>query len=126
MNRPVRKNQDLHGNAPDSYPVALLLLDVLNDVDFPGNSALLKSMRSLGKNISALKKRCKDAAIPVIYVNDNCGKGRSDFSAVLSHCLRPDSPGSPMVRQLIPEASVVLKPKHSAFYATPLDTLISV
>jgi hypothetical protein len=38
MNLPVRKNQDLHGNAPDSCPVALLLLDVLNDVDFPGNS----------------------------------------------------------------------------------------
>jgi nicotinamidase-related amidase len=32
-----------------------------------------------------------------------------------------------MVSQLIPEASdyIVLKPKHSAFYATPLDTLFS-
>jgi nicotinamidase-related amidase len=126
MNLPVRKNQDLHGNAPDSCPVVLLLVDVLNDVDFPGNSQLLKSIRALGKNISALKKRCRDAGIPVIYVNDNCGKGRSDFSAVLSHCLRPDSPGCPMVSQLIPEASVVLKSKHSAFRATPLDTLISV
>jgi nicotinamidase-related amidase len=126
MNRPVRKNQDLHGNAPDSYPVVLFLVDVLNDVDFPGNSQLLKSIRSLEKNISALKKRCRDAGIPVIYVNDNCGNGRSDFSAVLSHCLRPDSPGYPMVSQLIPEASVVLKSKHSASRATPLDTLISV
>jgi nicotinamidase-related amidase len=117
----------LHGNAPDSCPVVLLLVDVLNDVDFPGNSQLLKSVNSLGKNISALKKRCKDAGIPVIYVNDNRGKWRSDFSAVLSHCLRPDSPGCPMVSQLIPEASdyIVLKPKHSAFYATPLDTLFS-
>jgi hypothetical protein len=64
MNLPVRKNQDLHGNAPDSCPVVLLLVDVLNDVDFPGNSQLLKSIRALGKNISALKKRCKDARIP--------------------------------------------------------------
>jgi hypothetical protein len=56
----------LHGNAPDSCPVVLLLVDVLNDVDFPGNSQLLKSIHSLGKNISALKKRCKDAVIPVI------------------------------------------------------------
>jgi isochorismate hydrolase len=31
-----------------------------------------------------------------------------------------------MVSQLIPEASdYILKPKHSAFYATPLDTLFS-
>jgi len=127
MNRPVHKNEDLHGNAPDSCPVVLLLVDVLNDVDFPGNSRLLKSINSLGKNISALKKRCKEAGIPVIYVNDNRGKWRSDYSAVLSHCLRPDSPGCPMVGQLIPEASdyIVLKPKHSAFYATPLDTLFS-
>lgn len=127
MNRPVRKNEDLHGNAPDSCPVALLLVDVLNDVDFPGNSQLLKSINSFGKNISVLKKRCKDASIPVIYVNDNRGKWRSDFSAVLSYGLRPDSPGCPMVSQLISDASeyIVLKPKHSAFYATPLDTLFS-
>ena len=127
MNRPVRKNQDLHGYAPDSCPVVLLLVDVLNDVDFPGNSQLLKSIHSLGENISALKKRCRDAGIPVIYVNDNRGKWRSDFSVVLSHCLRADSPGCPMVSQLIPEASdyIVLKPKHSAFYATPSDTLFS-
>jgi len=127
MNRPVRKNEDLHGNAPDSCPVVLLLLDVLNDVDFPGNSQLLKSIDSLGKNICALKKRCKESGIPVIYVNDNRDRWRSDFSVVLSHCLRPDSPGCPMVRQVIPEASdyIILKPKHSAFYATPLDTLFS-
>jgi nicotinamidase-related amidase len=110
MNRPVRKNQDLHGNAPDSCPVVLLLVDVMNDVDFPGNSQLLTSIRALGKNISALKKRCKDAGLPVIYVNDNRDKWRSDFSVVLSHCLRPDSPDRPMVSQLIPEASVVLNP----------------
>ena len=74
MNRPVRKNEDLHGNAPDSCPVILLLVDVRSDVDFPGNSQLLKSIKSLGKNICALKKRCKDASISVIYVNDNRGK----------------------------------------------------
>ena len=123
----MHKNEDLHGNVPDSCPVVLLLVDVLNDLDFPGNEQLLKSIASLGKNIAALKIRCQGAGIPAIYVNDNRGKWRSDFSAVLSHCLRPDSPGCPMVSQLIPEASdyIVLKPKHSAFYATPLDTLFS-
>jgi nicotinamidase-related amidase len=112
MNRPVRKNEDLHGNAPDSCPVVLLLVDVLNDVDFPGNSQLLESINSLGKKISALKSVCKDAGIPVIYVNDNRDRWRSDFSVVLSHCLRSDSPGCPMVSQLIPKASgyIVLKP----------------
>jgi hypothetical protein len=70
MNRPVRKNEDLHGNAPDFCPVVLLLVDVLNAVDFPGNSQLLKSIHKLGKNISTVKKRCKDAGILVIYVKE--------------------------------------------------------
>ena len=46
MNRAVSKNEDLHGNAPDSCPVVLLLLDVMNDLDLPGNSKLLKSAPS--------------------------------------------------------------------------------
>jgi hypothetical protein len=29
------KNHDLHGNAPDDAPVALLLVDVINDMEFP-------------------------------------------------------------------------------------------
>jgi hypothetical protein len=100
MNRPVPKNEDLHGNAPDSCPVVLLLLDVLNDLeDFPGNSQLLKSAESLGKNIADLKKRCDKSGIPSIYVNDNRGKWRSDFSVVLSRCLRAASPGLSMVSQ---------------------------
>jgi hypothetical protein len=51
----------LHGDAPDPCPVIFLLVDVLNNVDFPGNAQLLKSLNALGKNISALKERCKDA-----------------------------------------------------------------
>ena len=84
MNRHVRKNEDLHGNAPDSCPVFLLLVDVLNDVDFPGNSQLLKSINSLGKNISALKKNCKDTGIPDIYVKIIAVSGLGFFRSVIS------------------------------------------
>jgi nicotinamidase-related amidase len=123
----VHRNEDLHGNVPESCAVALVLIDVLNDLDFPDNAELLRTAPALARNIAALKKRCKDLRIPVIYVNDNRDRWRSDISAVLAHCTAPDSPGRKMVKKLIPEASdyVVLKPKHSAFYATPLDTLIS-
>jgi hypothetical protein len=79
MNWHVRKNEDLHGNAPDSCPVVLLLVDVLNDVDFPGNSQLLKSINSLGKNISALKKNCKDTGIPDTYVKIIAVSGARTF-----------------------------------------------
>jgi hypothetical protein len=35
------KNHDLHGNAPDEAPVVLLLIDVINDLEFAGGEALL-------------------------------------------------------------------------------------
>jgi nicotinamidase-related amidase len=60
-------------------------------------------------------------------VNDNYGKWRSDFSAVLKHSLREDALGREMVRLLVPDPDdyVILKPKHSAFYATPLNTVLA-
>src|SRR4051812_24079471 len=117
---------DLHGNAPDRCPLALLLIDVLNDLDFPQNQELVRSSVLLGKHIATLKQRCKEAGVPTIYVNDNHGKWRSDYNAVLNHCLRPESPGRLMVEQLVPAAEdyIILKPKHSGFYATPLETLL--
>jgi nicotinamidase-related amidase len=127
MMRLGEHNEDLHGNVPDSSSVALLVIDVINDLDFPGASSLRKVTPQLARNIAALKVRCRKAGIPVIYVNDNRAKWRSDFSAVVKHCLRPDSPGRDLVKPLIPAADdyIVLKPKHSAFFATPLETLLS-
>ena len=78
MRSPVSKNQDLHGNVPDSCSVVLLLVDVINDLDFPHNSALLKAVPALGSNISRLKSRCRALGIPAIYANDNRGRWRSE------------------------------------------------
>jgi nicotinamidase-related amidase len=127
MNLNINKNRNLHGNVPDTCPAALLLVDVINDLNFPGNSNLLKVAPRLGQNIANLKVRCKKVGIPSIYANDNRDRWRSDFSAVLSHCMKPDAPGRELVRKLLPDESdyLVLKPKHSAFHATPLDTLLS-
>jgi nicotinamidase-related amidase len=121
------RNRDLHGNAPDRCAVALFLIDVLNDLDFPGAAPLVKSAPKLAKAIAALKRRCREAGIPAIYINDNRYRWRSDVSAVLAHCLRPESPGRWLVEPLIPlpDDYIILKPKHSAFYATPLDTLLA-
>jgi nicotinamidase-related amidase len=127
MRRPTQRNDDLHGNAPHHYPVALLLVDVLNDLDFPDAEELLNKAPTLAKNIAALKRRCRRVEIPAIYVNDNRGKWRSDASDVIQQCLREDGPGRSLVEPLVPlqEDYIVLKPKHSAFYATPLDILLS-
>ena len=36
------KNPDLHGSVPDSSPVALLLIDVINDMEFEDSEALVE------------------------------------------------------------------------------------
>jgi nicotinamidase-related amidase len=120
------RNGDLHGNAPDVSSVVLLLIDVINDLSFPGNKDLVRRSVTLAKSITKLKKRCKRAGIPAIYVNDNWGRWRSDIAAVLRHCLRAQSPGREMTKLLVPEADdyIVLKPKHSPFYASPLETIL--
>ena len=120
------RSDDLHGNAPDKSRVVLLLIDVINDLSFPGNKDLVRRSVALAKSIAKLKKRCTESGIPSIYVNDNRGRWRSDISAVLSHCLRAQSPGREMTKLLIPEADdyIVLKPKHSPFYASPLQTIL--
>ena len=69
-----KETSDLHGNAPDNSLVALLLVDVINDFDFPGGTQLLRQALPAAKRIVALKERCRRGGIPTIYVNDNFGK----------------------------------------------------
>lgn len=120
------KNEDLHGNVPDKADAALLLIDVINDLEFEGGEELLEHALPIAENIAALKKRARDAGIPTIYVNDNFGKWQSDFNQVLEHCLEEDVRGKPVVQILKPEEDdyFVLKPKHSGFFSTTLDTLL--
>ena len=120
------KNDDLHGNVPDNSPVALLLIDVINDLEFPGGAELLKFAVPAAENISRLKKRASQAGVPVIYVNDNFGRWRSDFKRIVTHCLHDDVRGRPIAELLVPsrEDYFVLKPKHSGFFSTALDLLL--
>jgi len=83
---PKSKNSDLHGNAPDNASVALLLVDVINDLEFEGGEVLLPHALAAAQRIAALKESCREAGIPSIYVNDNFGKWRSDFKAVVAAC----------------------------------------
>ncbi len=120
------KNDDLHGNAPDDAEVALLLIDVINDLEFDGGEALLTQALPMAVHIAALKHRTKQAGIPVVYVNNHFGRWQSDFAKLLAHCLDDGVRGQPLAEQLRPEGEdyFVLKPKHSGFYATTLDLLL--
>jgi nicotinamidase-related amidase len=120
-----RKNIDLHGSAPDKHAFALLLIDVINDFDFPEADRLLKYARPMARNLLGLKQRAQKAGVPVIYVNDNFGRWKSDFRRTVNHCVMQGR-GRDVVKLLRPEESdyFVLKPKHSGFFSTTLETLL--
>ncbi|MEZ0485803.1 cysteine hydrolase family protein [Fibrella aquatica] len=120
-------SDDLHGNAPDSSPVALLIIDMINDLEFPEGPAFFEPTLAAAHQIAALKQRAKAAGVPVVYINDNFGKWRSNFDDLLAHCLTSDVRGRPIAERLRPadDDYVVLKPKHSIFYATTFETLLA-
>lgn len=120
------KNDDLHGNVPETSPVALVLVDVINDLEFEHGKALLRRALPMAKKLAAFAERAREAGVAVIYVNDNFGKWRSDFRTLLEHCMRDDVNGKEIARILAPKKTdyFVLKPKHSAFFSTTLDTLL--
>jgi nicotinamidase-related amidase len=107
-------------------PTVLLLVDVINDMVFPGSEALVRQALPMARRLAALKARARDARIPAIYINDNFGKWRSDFRHLVDHCTHDDVPGREVARMLRPTEDdyFVLKPKHSAFFDTTLDTLL--
>lgn len=119
------KNVDLHGSAPDKHKIALLLIDVINDFDFPEADQLLRYARPMARKLLRLKRRAQNAGVPVIYVNDNFGRWKSDFRHTVEHCAT-NGRGSELVRLLRPEQNdyFVLKPKHSGFFSTTLETLL--
>ncbi len=120
------KNEDLHGNVPDTATVALLLIDVINDLEFPEGAQLLEHALPMADRIAELADRARGAGVPVLYVNDNFGRWQSNFHSQIEHCLEDDTLGRPLAEKLRP-AEVdyfVLKPKHSGFFSTTLDTLL--
>jgi len=105
---------------------ALLLIDVVNDLAFPGSDALIAQADAMAARLAGFKRRATAAGIPAVYVNDNFGQWRSDFRRTVSHCIAASSPGRRVSRRMRPTSRdyFVLKPKHSGFYDTTLETLL--
>lgn len=105
---------------------ALLLVDVINDMDFEGSESLVRCAEPMARRLHELKRRCRDAGLPTVYINDNFGKWRSDFRSLVEHCVNDPVPGRDVAKMLKPDEHdyFVLKPKNSAFFGTTLDTLL--
>jgi len=105
---------------------ALLLIDVINDLAFEGSATLVAQAEPMASRLATLKSRASASGVPTIYINDNFGQWRSDFRKTVAHCTSRSSPGRRVSHRLKPTARdyFVLKPKHSGFFDTTLDTLL--
>ena len=104
----------------------MLALDLLTDFDFPDGPAVRRALSRHALSIRKLFDAARARRVPVIYVNDNLGPWRSNAPALIAHCTRPALAGAALVRQLCPAAgdAIILKPRHSAFFGTPLEALL--
>jgi nicotinamidase-related amidase len=112
------------GKSKSKSGVALVLVDFINTLDFSDAAPMIPAAVKAARRTARLKAKARAQQIPVIYANDHFGDWRSEFSAVVRRC--EGSPGAELARLLRPEAEdhSILKPRHSAFYGTPLEFLL--
>lgn len=112
---------------PEPSPAALLLVDLVNPLDFEGAPDLLRHAVPAARAIATLAHRTRAAGMPTIYVNDNFEQWHMGFRELLAHHGRAGAPGRELIEIVAPDASCdhfVLKPMHSGFFNTPLDVLL--
>jgi nicotinamidase-related amidase len=109
-----------------AHGAALVILDMISRWDFEDADKLLPQTAPVAGRIAALKRRCRLEGIPAIYANDNHGRWRSDFRRLFDDVLAQGGTPAQIASSLAPgdDDYFVLKPKHSAFFATPLHLLL--
>ncbi len=104
----------------------LVLVDFINPLHFPGAEKLVPRALKAARATAKLKERLARSRVPAIYANDHYGTWHAEFSDVLKACLALEGPRGEIARILAPSPQdlTILKPRHSAFFATPLDLLL--
>ena len=108
-------------------PTALLLIDVINPLQFDGGEELLPHALRAARAIAALRRRARVAGVPTIYVNDNFDRWHLGFRELVDSFRGEQVRGLPVIDLLAPDERAdhfILKPKHSGFYCTGLDVLL--
>jgi len=120
----MKRGVDPHPRS--SRRAAIVALDLISDFAFPDGARVRRALEARRDAIRRLLERGRAHNVPVIYVNDNLGPWRSDAASLLARCTEPRRRGASLVDALRPAASdaFVLKPRHSAFFGTPLAALL--
>lgn len=116
----------LKGSRQPRHAAALLLIDWISNWLMEGGAQLRRQAEQALPAATRLLAGARRQAVPVIYANDNHGQWRSDFRRVLAES-RAAGPAAAAISDSLapaPDDYFVLKPKHSAFRATPLGLLL--
>ncbi|NML13554.1 cysteine hydrolase family protein [Azohydromonas caseinilytica] len=105
----------------------LLLVDFINPLQFPGADSIAPAALRAAHCTARLKQVLAQRGVPAVYANDNYGTWRSQFSDVLDYCQGLPGEAGEIARLLAPAEGdlTILKPRHSGFYATPLELLLT-
>jgi nicotinamidase-related amidase len=103
---------------------ALLIIDMINNFDFPHGEILARKSLKLAENINKLKLLFNKNKLPTIFVNDHYNLWQANLEVIIDFCRNEKS--MPIFEKLLPgkEDYFLIKPKHSAFYGTALNTLL--
>jgi nicotinamidase-related amidase len=106
--------------------VGLVLVDVINPMDFHGAAALAAPALAAAQAMRRLRDQADALGLPVVYVNDNYGHWGSEKAAIVAACAEASAAGQALVQALAPRAGdyFVIKPQFSGFYATNLPVLL--
>ena len=111
-------------NRPNSPSFALLIIDIINDFNFNYGDMLLEHTKSIIEPIVELKKYMKKNGYPIIYINDHYNLWQADYDKIIETC--KNEKNEQLIERIKPEQDeyFLIKPKHSAFYGTALNTLL--
>jgi nicotinamidase-related amidase len=103
---------------------ALLIIDIINDFEFEHGKILAEKTLHIVDPLKQLKDYFKKEQLPVIYVNDHYNLWQANLDKIVSHCQNPLS--KTILNEVKPDVDdyFLIKPKHSAFYGTALQTLL--
>lgn len=104
----------------------MLLVDVFNRFDFEGGAALARHTLRILPALRRLREGFDARGLPVIHANDNFLDWSAGFPDLIGACRTDSGPASRIADVLAPAQHhcYLLKPRHSAFFATPLPLML--
>ncbi|PLR80198.1 isochorismatase [Bacillus canaveralius] len=111
-------------NVQNDKKTALLIIDMINDFQFDYGETLANKTLSILKPILSLREKFHHEQMPVIYINDHYDLWQADIYKIAAYCKNETS--APIIEKMLPGENdyFLIKPKHSAFYGTALNTLL--